>query len=77
MIDYRPLQMSVEPGKDQKSSELLLQDDTKQSRQNHQVQQPTRKEYQTISNIINYNGSGCGEVSITLKNNIEVLGGEQ
>ena len=36
--------MSGEPGKDQMSSELLFQDDTIQSHQNHQAQQPVKKQ---------------------------------
>ena len=36
--------MSGEPGKDQMSSELQFQDDTIQSHQNHQAQQPVKKQ---------------------------------
>lgn len=46
--------MSVEPGKDQKSSELLLQDDTTQSHQSHQVQQPAQKQDQAIKDKKQY-----------------------
>lgn len=44
--------MSVEPGKDQKSSELLFQDDTIQSHQNHQAQQPVKKQDLLMNTII-------------------------